>query len=66
MDMALAAHICTVKSRVPFMNCMEGFKTSHQFNKIKPIPYETINKLFPHDLVKTNLRDYSLNPHNPI
>lgn len=48
------------------MNIFDGFRTTHQINKIEYIPYETIRRLMPMDLAQKNLRSFALTAHNPI
>ena len=45
MDLALVAHLATLKARVPFMHFFDGYRTSAQINKINVIPYDEIAKL---------------------
>ena len=47
LDMATVAHIATLKSSVPFMHFFDGFRTSHEINKINDIDYEDLRKLAP-------------------
>ncbi len=58
MDFATVSHCATVKARVPFLHFFDGMRTSHEINKIKPIPYEDIYKMFPTEELQTNLRKY--------
>jgi len=45
IDLGAACHISTIKSRVPIMHIFDGFRATHQINKIKYIPNETLKKL---------------------
>ena len=45
MDMALVAHLSTYKAKVPFLQFFDGFRTSHEVNKIEEICYEDIASL---------------------
>ena len=47
MDMALASHIATLKSSVPFMHFFDGFRTSHEIQKIDSISNEDLLKVLP-------------------
>ena len=47
LDMAVVAHIATLKSSVPFMHFFDGFRTSHEINKIYDIDYEDLKKILP-------------------
>ena len=63
-DMALVAHIATLKSSVPFLHFFDGFRTSHEIQKIDEISYEDIAKLMPWDKVE-EFRARALNPEHP-
>ena len=45
MDLALVAHLSTLKSKVPFLHFFDGFRTSHEVSKIEAIDYEDMKKL---------------------
>lgn len=64
MDLALVAHIATLKSRVPFLHFFDGFRTSHEIQKIDVIPYEDIAKIVPYDAIE-EFRQRALNPEKP-
>lgn len=66
MDMALISHIATLKASIPIIHFFDGNRTSHEIQKLQPIPYETINAIFPHHLIDKNLRSKALNPSNPL
>ena len=63
-DMALVAHLSTLKSSVPFLHFFDGFRTSHEIQKIEAPEYEEIAKLVPWDKVE-EFRARSLNPEHP-
>ena len=63
-DMALVAHLATLKSSVPFLHFFDGFRTSHEIQKIDEISYEDIAKLMPWDKVE-EFRARALNPDHP-
>ena len=63
-DMALVAHLATLKSSVPFLHFFDGFRTSHEIQKIDEIAYEDIAKLMPWDKVE-EFRARALNPDHP-
>ncbi len=63
-DMALVAHLATLKSSVPFLHFFDGFRTSHEIQKIDEISYEDIAKLMPWDKV-AEFRARALNPDHP-
>ena len=56
-DFALAAHLATLKARVPFLHFFDGFRTSHEINKIEKIDDETIRHLADFDLVSSIRRE---------
>ncbi len=64
MDLALAAHLAAVKSRVPFLHFFDGFRTSHEMQKIEVIDYEEIKKLVDWDAI-ADFRSRSLSPERP-
>eukprot|EP01029_Cantina_marsupialis_P003277 TRINITY_DN130_c0_g5_i1.p1 TRINITY_DN130_c0_g5~~TRINITY_DN130_c0_g5_i1.p1 ORF type:complete len:1231 (+),score=445.00 TRINITY_DN130_c0_g5_i1:147-3695(+) len=64
MDLALVSHVAALKAELPFMHFFDGFRTSHEVNKINVIDYDTINELVPHELVLKH-RQGSLNSMNP-
>ena len=64
-DMALIAHAVTLQSRIPFIHFFDGFRTSHEVNKIRLLDDSTIKKLVNHDLVLEHL-GRALNPNNPV
>ena len=63
-DMALVAHLATLKSSIPFLHFFDGFRTSHEVQKIEEIQYEEIAKLVDWDAVKA-FRARALNPEHP-
>ncbi|RXJ97669.1 pyruvate:ferredoxin (flavodoxin) oxidoreductase [Arcobacter sp. CECT 8986] len=65
MDLAGVAHLSAIKGRVPFLHFFDGFRTSHEINKIEVMPYEEFDKLIDYDAVQ-KFRDTSLNPESPI
>ncbi len=65
MDLALVAHLSAIKSRVPFLHFFDGFRTSHEIQKIEMIDYEDMAKLVDMDAVEA-FRKRALNPEHPI
>jgi len=63
-DMALVAHVATLKSSVPFLHFFDGFRTSHEIQKIDEIAYEDMAKLLPVEKV-AEFRARALNPDHP-
>jgi len=65
MDLAGVAHLSAIKSRVPFLHFFDGFRTSHEVQKIEVIDYEEFKNLVDFDAVKA-FRDRALNPEHPV
>ena len=65
MDLAAVAHLVAIKGRVPFINFFDGFRTSHEIQKIELIDYEDLGKLLDWDAVKA-FRRGALNPDHPV
>ncbi|MBQ3552183.1 MAG: pyruvate:ferredoxin (flavodoxin) oxidoreductase [Clostridia bacterium] len=64
MDLALVAHLCAIKASVPFLHFFDGFRTSHEVQKIEAIDYEDMAKLCDFEAVK-RFRERALNPEHP-
>ena len=65
MDLAAVAHLTAIKGRVPFLNFFDGFRTSHEIQKIEVMDYADLEKLLDKDAVEA-FRQRSLNPDNPV
>ena len=65
MDLGAVAHLATIKSRVPFLNFFDGFRTSHELQKIEIWDYEDLKEMCDMDAVKA-FRDRALNPEHPV
>jgi pyruvate-ferredoxin/flavodoxin oxidoreductase len=65
MDLGGVAHLATIKTRVPFVHFFDGFRTSHEVQKIETIDYADLAKLVDMDAVK-EFRDRALNPEHPV
>ncbi|MGB4931666.1 MAG: pyruvate:ferredoxin (flavodoxin) oxidoreductase, partial [Chitinophagales bacterium] len=65
MDMALIAQAATLKSRIPFLNIFDGFRTSHELTEVEIIPDDVIRKMISIDDVMAH-RSRSLNPAHPF
>ncbi|MBR1977146.1 pyruvate:ferredoxin (flavodoxin) oxidoreductase [bacterium] len=65
MDLALVAHLATYKSKVPFLQFFDGFRTSHEIHKIEEISYEDIAKLVEPQYIE-EFRQRALRPEAPI
>ena len=63
-DIALVAHLATMEARVPFMHFYEGFRTSHEIQKIEMIEYEDMASLFNYDAYKA-FKSRAINPEHP-
>ncbi|MBE6052221.1 MAG: pyruvate:ferredoxin (flavodoxin) oxidoreductase [Clostridium sp.] len=64
MDLAAVAHLTAIKCRMPFMNFFDGFRTSHEIQKIEVLEYDELANLIDKDALMA-FRNNSLNPNNP-
>ncbi len=64
-DFALISQVATLKSRIPFMNIFDGFRTSHEISKIDAIPDNVIEAMMPEDRIMAH-KKHSLDPDNPV
>lgn len=65
MDLAGVAHLASIKSRVPFLHFFDGFRTSHEIQKVEVMDYDDLKKLVDWDAVKA-FKDSALNPEHPV
>jgi pyruvate-ferredoxin/flavodoxin oxidoreductase len=65
MDLSAVAHLCAIKSRVPFLHFFDGFRTSHEIQKIDCLDYQDLNKLIDYDAVR-KFKARALNPEHPV
>ena len=65
MDLAGVAHLATIKSRVPFVNFFDGFRTSHEIQKIEEIDSEALTSLVDKEALAA-FRNRALNPDAPV
>ena len=65
MDLSAVAHLATLKSRVPFVNFFDGFRTSHEIQKIELLDYNDLKGLVDMDAVDA-FRKRALNPNKPV
>lgn len=65
MDLGGVAHLATLKTRVPFVHFFDGFRTSHEVQKIEVIDYEDLAKLVDKDAIN-EFRARALNPEHPV
>jgi pyruvate-ferredoxin/flavodoxin oxidoreductase len=65
MDMALIAQASTLKSRIPFIHFFDGFRTSHEVQKIEQLNDDDMHAMISDDLIIAH-RKRGLNPNNPV
>ncbi|SDK83734.1 pyruvate:ferredoxin (flavodoxin) oxidoreductase [Natronincola ferrireducens] len=65
MDLAGVAHLTAIKGRVPFVHFFDGFRTSHEMQKIEVIEYDEFARLVDRDAIKA-FRDRALSPEHPV
>ena len=65
MDLSAVAHLVAIKGRIPFLNFFDGFRTSHEIQKIEMIDYEDLGKILDWDAVAA-FRRRALNPDHPV
>ena len=65
MDLAAVAHLSAIAGRVPMLHFFDGFRTSHEIQKIETLAYDDLAKLIDYDAV-TAFRNRGLNPDNPV
>ncbi len=65
MDLSGVAHLAAIKSRVPFLHFFDGFRTSHEIQKIEVIEYEDLAKLIDYKELDA-FRERALNPEHPV
>ena len=64
-DFALISQVATLKSRVPFLNIFDGFRTSHEISKIDSITDDVITAMMPEDKILEH-KKRSLDPDHPV
>ncbi|HBR02481.1 MAG TPA: pyruvate:ferredoxin (flavodoxin) oxidoreductase, partial [Ruminiclostridium sp.] len=65
MDLAGVAHLSAIKSRVPFLNFFDGFRTSHEVQKVEVIDYDDYAKMVDWDAIDA-FRKRALKPEHPV
>ena len=65
MDLAAVAHLCAIKGRVPFLHFFDGFRTSHEVQKIETWDYKDLADMLDWDAVDA-FRRRALNPEHPV
>ncbi len=64
IDLSLVAHLSSLKANVPFLEFFDGFRTSHEIQKVDVVDYETMAKLAPWDAIE-RFRRRAMNPEHP-
>ncbi len=65
MDLAAVAHLTSIKTRIPFLHFFDGFRTSHEIQKVEAIAQDDLAGLLDMDALKA-FRDNALNPEHPV
>ena len=65
MDLAFVSHLATLKSQVPFLNFFDGFRTSHEIQKVEEISFDTIKTLVEPQYIE-RFRNRAMRPEKPI
>jgi pyruvate-ferredoxin/flavodoxin oxidoreductase len=65
MDIASIAHLASIKSRIPFLHFFDGFRTSHEIQKVEAPAMDDLAKLIDRDALQ-KFRDHALNPEHPV
>jgi len=65
LDLAAVAHLTSIKTRVPFLHFFDGFRTSHEIQKVEAPDQDELAKLVDMDALKA-FRNNALNPENPV
>ncbi len=65
MDIAGVAHLTAIKTRIPFLHFFDGFRTSHEIQKVEAMDQDEIAKLVDYEALQ-RFRDNALNPENPV
>ncbi|MBM7833616.1 pyruvate:ferredoxin (flavodoxin) oxidoreductase [Clostridium sardiniense] len=65
MDLSAVAHLAAIKSRIPFCNFFDGFRTSHEVQKIEVIDHEELKPLVDMEALQA-YRDRALHPNHPV
>ncbi len=65
MDLSPVAHLTSIKTRIPFMNFFDGFRTSHEIQKIEVLEYDELANLVDYEALN-GFRNRALNPNSPV
>ena len=64
IDLGIVSHLATLKAQVPFLNFFDGFRTSHEIQKVEVVDYETMAELLDPEYVR-RFRDRAMRPEKP-
>ncbi|HAT4070324.1 TPA: pyruvate:ferredoxin (flavodoxin) oxidoreductase [Clostridium perfringens] len=65
MDLSAVAHLAALKARIPFVNFFDGFRTSHEIQKVELLQYDELKELVDMEAVE-EFRRRALNPNKPV
>ena len=65
MDLSSVAHLTAIKARMPFINFFDGFRVSHEIQKIELLEYDDLAKLLDYEALN-RFRENALNPNHPV
>ncbi len=65
MDLAVISHAATLRARVPFLHFFDGFRTSHEIQKVDEVSFEVMHKMVSDELVRAH-RKRGLTPESPV
>ncbi|HZJ56792.1 MAG TPA: pyruvate:ferredoxin (flavodoxin) oxidoreductase [Clostridia bacterium] len=65
MDFGFISHLAAIKSRIPFIHFFDGFRTSHEYQKVRLVDYEDIKKIVDYKAIE-DFRNRALNPERPV
>ena len=65
MDLTPVAHLSAIKGRLPFINFFDGFRTSHEIQKIETWDYEDLKEMVDFDAIQAFGEISALNPNHP-
>ena len=65
MDLGAVAHMTSIKGRVPFLHFFDGFRTSHEMQKVEMLDYNDLDEIVDHNAIRF-FRNNALNPEHPV
>jgi len=65
MDLGIISHLAAIKSRIPFIHFFDGFRTSHEYQKIGVVDYDDIKNLVDYKAIE-EFKNRALNPEHPV